>query len=196
MRKILVRTRETQPSRRYLGYVRVEIGEYRRALVSLLRNEAVDLIEMFDLHETMKCLDDRLSPGSDQSVVEKLSRRILQEAGARSPFSLSAEEFNGAAERFYRGTLRRRHLEEGFDFLVDDLRRRESHGARDIESSGVMEPWIGPGGALQFLSRAKREVIEGEASLNTIIPLIRLTLSTILWDIKSSVRPRREQVIA
>jgi hypothetical protein len=196
MRKILARTRGTRSSRRYPGYVRAENREYRKALVSILRNEADDLIEMLDLHETMKCLHERLSPGSGQSVVEKLLRSILQEAGAKSPFSLSAEEFNGAAEQFYRETLRKRHLEEGFDYLAKDLRRSESNKMRLVEAGCVMEHGLESSGVPRFLSRAKREVMDGEAGLSTITALIRLIIFSVMEDMESQAQDRREPVIA
>jgi hypothetical protein len=50
----------------------------------------------------------------------KLTRRILDRTGARSPLSLRGREFNMAAEDVYRGELRRAYLEEALDYLVED----------------------------------------------------------------------------
>src|SRR5262249_41227044 len=86
------------------------------------------------------------------------------EAGASSPLRLSADEFNAAAEAYYRDTLRRRHLAEGLDLLRGDVRRLD-------------EP-----GASAFLDAVAPDVLAGTAGGHALARLIHLPLRTILAD--------------
>lgn len=120
LRAILARTKRTRLSRRYPGFLRVQHEDYRRALLDTLREDAADLIEMFQLEETLSDLEARLNDPAQHSAAGKLTRGIL-DGKQSSPMRLRAEEFNLQAERYYRDTLRRRHLAEAFAFLREDL---------------------------------------------------------------------------
>ena len=56
------------------------------------------------------------------------SRRILEHVGARSALSLRAQEFNMGAEEVYRGELRRSHLVEALDYLLEDSETVKNFG--------------------------------------------------------------------
>lgn len=124
LRAILARTKRTRASRRYPGFLRVYQEDYRRALFETLREDAADLIEMFGLQQTLADLEARLDDPAELSATGKLMRGILG-GKQHSPLQLRAEEFNLQAERFYRDTLRRRHLAEGLAFLREDARALE-----------------------------------------------------------------------
>src|SRR5262245_66154090 len=80
---------------------------------------------MFGLRETLADLKARLDDPANHSAAGKLARGILENVDLRSPMQMKAEEFNLQAERYYRDTLRRRHIAEAFEFLINDLRVQE-----------------------------------------------------------------------
>ena len=102
MRRILAITARTRQSRRYPGYTRVHNSEYLKALLKVLQEDAADLIEILKLADLIRDLGERLEYPGIHSAAAKLVAAILQEAGARSPLSLKAEDFNLAAEKYYR----------------------------------------------------------------------------------------------
>ena len=66
MKGVLERCDQVRASHRYPGYLRVYNTEYCRALVRRLESEAADLIDLFDMGETMEELKERLegAPGT------------------------------------------------------------------------------------------------------------------------------------
>jgi hypothetical protein len=138
LRAILARTKRTRLSRRYPGFLRVQHEDYRRALLDTLREDAADLIEMFRLEETISDLEARLNDPAQLSAAGKLTRGIL-DGKQSSPMRLRAEEFNLQAERYYRDTLRRRHLAEAFAFLREDLHAQafDSEPGDALQESGA-----------------------------------------------------------
>lgn len=120
LKSVLARTRAIRPSRRYPGYRRVYTDEYRRALVRTIREEAPDLVEMLGMGEVLDELDHRLAnPGERAS--HRLLAGILDEAGSRDPMKVEARTFNLAAERYYRGRLRRAQVDESLRLLREEL---------------------------------------------------------------------------
>ena len=118
--RLLEEVRATRFSHRYPGYIRVKLDEYRWALVRVLRREARHLIAQFGAEELLDDLEDRLRTAG-ASAADRLTRGILDTAGARAPLKLPAEIFNQAAEQYYRNALRSRQMEEGLDALQEDL---------------------------------------------------------------------------
>lgn len=131
---LLRKTAKTRGSRRYPGYLRVHVQEYRLALLDFMENDCPDLVDMFGIRDSLIRLragiqDPRLGAAG------KLTRRILDHAGVRSPFSLRGWEFNMAAEEVYRHQLRRDYLLEALDYTAEDstaLARHLPHTDVDI----------------------------------------------------------------
>ncbi|MEI6125842.1 MAG: hypothetical protein WCQ99_04735, partial [Pseudomonadota bacterium] len=132
MLRILKKVRKTRMSRRYPGYIRLYNLEYQKALIEILKEDAADLIEMLQLSATMENLNDRILYPDRLSASGNLTRGILHEANAASPLKLSADEFNSAAEKFYRSSLRKRHMEEALAVLEADCRDADQEaGAKE-----------------------------------------------------------------
>ena len=183
LRKILLRTRNVRASNRYPGYLRVQNREYCRALVQILLEDGAGLIELLGLEETMADLMARLEHPERHSAAGKLTRGILDSTHARTPLQLTARDFNVGAERFYRETLRRRHLAEGLCFLEEDCRRADL--AATNLADGVREALamiLEGESATRFLAGAQREVHGERASVDTLRKLIGLLLVTVHQD--------------
>lgn len=171
--KVLGRTARTRPSRRYPGYIRVYHGEYRQALLAVIREDGADLVEHMGLTETLKDLELRIAHPEMHGAAAVITGGILQATNALHPLQLDADEFNLAAERYYRSTLRQRHTHEGLEVLTGELREAE----RDPRLQALMKAVLGPDDAQGFLGRLTSALDDlGEEDLHRLIHLILLTV--------------------
>ncbi len=180
LQRILAGVPRTRPSNRYPGYIRVHQQTYGLALLQLLRQEAADLVEGFDLAATLDDLEQRLTTPAENGAAGRLARGILDEAGAKSPLDLSAGEFNTAAEAYYRGTLRRRQIQEGLTLFARDLAAIDApwtwrHGTYNRHLLDLLDGRD----ARKYLYDHKTAVLDetaDEDALQTLICLFILTL--------------------
>lgn len=127
--RILERTPDTRPSHRYPGYVRVKLAAYRKALIDSLCEDGADLVEALDAAPLLEDLRNRVESGSHRSAATRLTADICKTAGVRNAFACHAESFSLAAETFYRGALKQRHLAEAWQVVREDLKQMEQQGA-------------------------------------------------------------------
>jgi hypothetical protein len=116
---LVSRARRVRPSRRYPGYVRTHVQEYRLALLDFIEEQGADLIGMFGVRGLLTDLRARIME-PELGAAGKLTRRVLERTGSGSPLSLRARDFNMAAEEVYRGELQTSHLAEALEYLRDD----------------------------------------------------------------------------
>ena len=180
---ILEKTREARPSRRYPGYLRVKVSDYRLALLRVLREEGQDLIEMLGLEDTIRDLELRLSDPDAFSAAGRLTKGILGELNASAPMRVPADDFNRGAERYYRGGLRQRHMEEGLAILEEDLRDLERAAARGgaLECS-VLHALGEGGGAAGFIAAARGDLLAERLDAGSLRRLMNLTLLSVTRD--------------
>jgi hypothetical protein len=182
MMKILAKTKKTRASRRYPGYLRVRLPDYCRALVAALEEDAADLIESLQLTETVDLLRRRLREPQEYAASGKLTTGILEETGARSPLKLSGNEFNLAAEHYYRETLRRRHMEEAVQSLLNNLRDIDRDQPADHRYRAIASQIIGTGSARDFFEARKAGLLAETLDERTLAQCIQLTLLAIQRD--------------
>jgi hypothetical protein len=181
--KILKKTAGIRSSHRYPGYLRVQIHEYRKALLQILREDAADLIELMGLHETLSDLEKRLTEPDLRSAAGRLTSGILNEVNATSPLRVNAREFNVGAENYYRTTLRRQHLEESFNFLVKDCNELDrEQGTLDEPLRKALRVILNGLGATRFVETAKDDVLSERADIPTLQRLINLLLFKVHHD--------------
>lgn len=190
LRRILLRTREVRDSHRYPGYLRVYNREYCRALVQILLEDGADLIEMLNLSGMMEELMARLEHPEKYSAAGKLTHGILDTLNAtRSPLAINALEFNQGAEKFYRETLRQRHMAEAFHFLEDDCRQLDrTPGVMDDPTWGALANILAGGSATAFLRSVQREVLAERLAAPQLRKLIGLLLLTVHRDSEQADR--------
>ncbi|MCL5125757.1 MAG: hypothetical protein M1511_14905 [Deltaproteobacteria bacterium] len=183
LRKVLDQTRGLRHSRRYPGYLRVHNHEYLIGLVRLIRAEAYDLIEAFNLHGLLDDLCRRIQNPSEFSSTGRLTKAILETLGAKSPMNVDAETFNLSAEEFYRAALKRDHIREGINFLLEDLDSMEvySNVPEQIyrEALDYVVKDIDP---QKFINRIRDDILNEEIPLNILGKLIYLVIITIHHD--------------
>ncbi len=187
LQRILQRVSRMRKSRRYPGYLRVHNVEYRKALVRILTEDAADLIGILGLEETLKDLMNRLDHPDVFSTAAKLTRGIVEEANTDSPMKLSAEEFNSAAEKYYRERLRKRHLTEAVQCLERDVRQTDwpSPDAGPAFIRGL-KATLDDRCPKDFLGSVKEDVIEDRISLGPLVKLIHFFLLHVYLEKRKS----------
>ncbi|MCB1032285.1 MAG: hypothetical protein KDD47_00435, partial [Acidobacteria bacterium] len=108
-------------SSRYPGYLRVPTSKYLEALAMDLRHRDPALSELHPPH-LLETLEQRVRCPRE-SASGRLATEICEELGARDPLKVDAATFNEGAETYYRGTLRRRHLDQGFEAALEAVSR-------------------------------------------------------------------------
>ena len=180
LRRIIERTWGVRYSRRYRGYLRVYNRQYRLALANLIRSDAADLIELLGLEDTMYSLVRRLEEPRQHSAAGKITQGILGELGVDSPLRADATEFNIAAERYYRSSLRKRHIEEAITFLAGDFKTMDSaSGSLDPAAKQAARYLLQDRSASQFLAAVRDDLIGETLPRNALITLIKLFVITI-----------------
>lgn len=180
LRRIIEKAAKVRSSRRYPGYLRVYNLEYRKALLKIIREDAADLVEMLGLEETMDDLSLRLEHPNDNAAASRMTGAILERAGVKSPLQMKADDFNKAAEEFYRTDLKGRHIREAFRLLEEDLRRVENASAKDKpEIRKALQFTLNDQAASGFVSIARRKVLDEEISTGDLIKLINLVLISV-----------------
>jgi hypothetical protein len=183
LQAIIEKAREVRPSRRYPGYLRVQVSEYRLALLHLLREDAGDLIEMMGLQETIADLERRLVDPDRHSAAGKLTRGILGELNATNPMRVAADDFNRGAERYYRGGLRQRHIEEGVAILEQDFRELDrAAGGGGVLERATLHALGEEGGAAAYLAGVKGDLLGERLDAEGLRRLMNLTLLSVARD--------------
>jgi hypothetical protein len=194
LKHILKYTEGIRTSSRYPGYFRVHTAEYKKALVRFLEQEATDLIETLHLKETFRDLKRRIEHPAEHSTGSRLTRSILQTANAKSPFDLDAENFNAAAESYFRNGLRLGHMEEGVGDLAERFRRdrgfqqflRERDPSLPRRLLGNRTPEV-------FWNGLPQKMAQGMLSLKEIENLTQALLLSIAFDAERADITTHEQ---
>ena len=185
MAKILKKTKKIRPSNRYRGYLRVYNIEYRRALIEILKEDAADLIEMMRLGESIKDLLER-TENPAFSTAGKLTRGILAQTGASSPMKLSGDEFNLAAEQYYRDILRKHHICEAFGSLEEDVKKLEGYAILNrYECNKALSSILKERNMSEVLESVKIGIREETVPVDELKTLIRIILLSVYTDMKS-----------
>ena len=192
LHRILARTAGIRPSHRYPGYLRVELHQYRKALLSLLREDAADLIELMDLRETLDNLEQRLDDPQRHSSSGRLTAGILSELNESSPLDCQAREFNVGAENYYRTTLRRRHLHEALGFLAESYAALDGNDLDDLQRQALNALTQG-GSAGLFLEECTKDILEEDADIPTLKRLMNLVLFMAHHDADSAMKSKDTQ---
>jgi len=180
LQRLLQNVPETRFSHRYPGYVRVKIKAYQRALVGLIRRDAPELVEHFQAGPCLDDLEARLMSPRD-GAAGRLTRGILNEAGAQAPLQLPAEAFNQAGEQYYRNTLRRKHMEEGLDLFEKALAAIDAPTTwRQGRYNRPLYKLLRGRNAGEFLARHRQALLFEMASEETLTKLIHLFILTTL----------------
>lgn len=183
MRKIVAKSERVRPSRRYPGYLRMYHTEYCRSLIRIIREDAADLIDLFNMKETMDDLAMRIDDAEQYAASGRLKRGILDKGGLNSPMSLNGDDFNRLAEDYYRNDLRKDHFWEAWHFFQKDIHRIELSVSREGGMiRGALRAILGSQNALNFITVHERDVLEEKASVDVIEKILHLLILTLHED--------------
>jgi len=121
LKQLVSRISHTRKSRRYPGYTRIKIKDYKQALVNTLKKDGHALIENFKLHATIADLQGRIQSPDTRSACGRLVTGILDTRKKHDPMAYAGEVFNREAEQYYQETLRKQHMAEGFKTLISEF---------------------------------------------------------------------------
>ena len=177
---ILKKVRKTRPSRRYDGFVRVRRQEYMSGLVQTIKKDGAGLIRELGMEETIRDLELRIQQPDQYSAAGKLTRSILDKAGADSPMKLSGHEFNAAAEQYYLHDLKNENLKDAVEVLkagVSELDSMRSWRGGEYNQS-LMSVLRGKN-ASDFIDSARDDLLSEQLSQKKLAQLIQLTMLVI-----------------
>ncbi len=173
-------TANIRVSRRYTGYTRVQLADFRCMLVKKLKKDAPELIEMAGLPSTIADLEDQIIFNRQDTVAHRLTRRICETAGASSPMSLPGDTFNAAAESFYRAQLKKEQMGEAIDLWGEALHRLDNMAAwRDGTYNQALLSVLKGKDAPDLIMNLRSAIIAEELPLPTVTRLIHLMLLTL-----------------
>lgn len=191
MKRIIERTGKIRHSRRYPGYLRVKLNEYLKALADIIEEDGRQLIEMSDMQEIVNDLKLRVGNAEGASALSRLTRGILQEANTDSPFKIDGDEFNLSAERYYRNSLKKRHVRESIALLEESLTAIDRGSYQNRPILEAIKFAVEEEKATQFVHRITDEVIDGKLSYDCVARLIYLII--IVECFEQSIQKRREE---
>jgi hypothetical protein len=190
---IIKKTARTRLSRRYSGYTRVRVSDFRQALLYRLQEDAPDLIEMGGMDETLRDLAARIDSGSGHAVCDRLAARICEVAGVSSPLALTGEQFNAAAETLYRERLKREQMDEALDFWVQRVRRLDGMSTwRGGYYNQALFSILGGRDAEAYIGMVRTALISEDLPLPAIVNLIHLMLLTLNFMQRQAAADRME----
>jgi hypothetical protein len=192
---IIADCERVRPSGRYRGYVKVPVLEYRRALVRVLRRDAAELITAQGMEETLRDLEERIDPAGATAADVRLNNAILGHAGARKSMRMRADDFNAAAEQYYRTGLRERHIDQALELLAEDLRALDQAEDLDDAQRWAVRYVLGAQSASEFLAQVRDAVRHETLPLRELQKLIALALITIHVDATTG-NPRHDAATA
>ena len=137
---------------------------------------------LLGLATTLEDLEQRLHDPR-HSALGRLTNSILGELNAESPLEVDSRDFNCGAERYYRTTLRQRHMGEAYGFLEDSCRLMELDAARgDADLRRNLATILQGRQGGEFLCRARGELLEERADSATLRQVMNLLLLSVCHD--------------
>jgi len=177
LRRIVTLVERQRPSRRYRGYLRIEVAAYQQACLDLLKQDCRTIDGLAGADPTFAALEAMLK-GTEPSAAGRLTGAILKSCGrATDPMQVEAATFNRAVERYYRRDLCSLHLADGLETLVQDGGRLDA--SPDPEVIACKNRLTGKAPAALFIREAGSRVLAGEATDQEIHCLLLLGLLII-----------------
>jgi len=174
LRQIVAQVERQRPSRRYRGFVRIEVAAYQQACLELLRRECGPDNGRQEAGAIFEALAAMLA-GTAPTAAARLTGAILNRHGrGGDPMRIGAADFNRAAESYYRTGLCRLPLHNGLEALIADGLHLDA--CTDPAIGALKERLLGSAPAALFIRETGHRVLAGTASGQEIHVLLLLTL--------------------
>jgi hypothetical protein len=179
-------------SRRAPGCLEVPLAAYRRALVAFLQQQGQQIVARLEMEPVVADLARRLDQPAGVAAAERLLEGIRCRAGGLRA-RITAEEFNLAAEAYYRDDLRRRQLEESVRLLEEDVATYD-RPERSHELRASLRSVLGERGAASYLACVRGEVIAERLPIDELQRMILLVLISVACDTEDAEEQRHAQL--
>lgn len=180
LRNILKYAKGQRASKRYKNYTRVAVGEYRLALVDYLNTEAADLIEELDARYVLDNLRRRLMEKNHSAAGRLISHTVDSIGSCRTPGRIPADMFNAATENYYRTELKKKHISEGLQVLVEDcadLEKTDNYHLKEVMRN------ISPDkGCTDYLNSVRQDILDECISAESVRKLLHLCLGVVYYE--------------
>ncbi|NCC25742.1 MAG: hypothetical protein EOM25_11205 [Deltaproteobacteria bacterium] len=140
---IVSRTRKTRSSRRYKGYIRVHLNEYRLALLRCLAEWRPEVVEAFGGPGLLEETEARIVNREAEAAWSRMTKDGLRCLRRQSVFATGAREMNAALEKQCRGRWRNRYVREGAAWVARDM---AAFSGMLAEACPETMAWIGASG--------------------------------------------------
>jgi hypothetical protein len=159
MGRILTFCHNTRHSHRYKGYLRIPAIEYQCALIRLLYKDGRDLIDMLQLGPTLSDLSQRVNDPIGNAVAHRIIHQIAGQK-KRSALRVSSQEFNTAAENYYRNQLRIDHMREAYAVFREAAQELDSWKSWRAGRHNQVMLWLFAGKSVdEFLAMTRRDAL-------------------------------------
>lgn len=189
LKKILSRISKTRMSRRYSGYTRVRMMDYKIALIDILKQDGQNLIQSFRMKGLISDLETRIRYPETCSTSGKLVTGIMQAEKNKKPLKLRGEIFNKRAEKYYVNDLRKKQTMEGFNVLVNEFSQMELWANfREPAYKKAIKSIIKDQDLDKFLSEIKDHLKENSLSQKNLKKMIFLIILYVNKETKNFER--------
>ncbi|MBM9536095.1 hypothetical protein [Desulfobulbus alkaliphilus] len=177
LRRIIDQVEQRRPSRRYRGFIRIEVAAYQQSCLKLLQKECAMQDDQAMAAMILDPLEAMLK-GTAPTAAARLTTEILSEMGRNTnPMHVRAADFNRAAEIYYRTNLLQTHLKNGLETLIEDGRRLDACSAPSV--CLIREQLTGTIPAALLIGQIGSRVLTGKAAIDEIQRLLLLILLII-----------------
>lgn len=174
MHRLAAMTKGSSASR-HSDYIRLELSQYRLALLRLIEEDGADCIELLGLKPMLEDLRSRIQH-PELTACGKLMNGIVQRCGKSNALAVDAREFNIAAEHYYRVELKQKHLRESLRFIRNTLKDQTTARIAGLH-------WIfGDLSPTHFLNEIEDSLVQDNLKPAQLRALLNLVLSIIHWN--------------
>ncbi len=175
LRSILTHVPSQRPSKRYKNYIRVQMHDYRLALLRYLTTRGTGIVEEFGAEKLLESLQERLIDPQLAAAGKIIAHATGILRGKRTAGKIPADMFNAATEKYYRTELKANQLQEGLAVLLADCMELEHVADCNLrEVMKAIDPEIS---AHEYLRRVEKSVRMENASPATLRHMLHLCLA-------------------
>ncbi|MFH2057786.1 MAG: hypothetical protein ABIJ59_02670, partial [Pseudomonadota bacterium] len=161
LKKIVSKISKTRMSRRYPGYTRVKVVDYKKALIQLIIQDGQDLIQVLNMQDILSDLEARINDPVLYSTSGKLVNKILDGQKSQDPMKMGSNAFNQKAEKYYIHDLRKQQMDQGFKVLTEEFAKMDLWaGYRDPALREVINTILNGKDLISFLAGVKHSCLD------------------------------------
>jgi len=190
LQQIVAKIPKTRVSRRYPGYTRIRLLDYKKTLIKLIQTDGKELVQSFSMEATLSDLGERIRDPDTFSVAGKLNRGILKKEKKKDPMRFRGDIFNKKAEDFYINDLREQQMEESFAALKKEFHQMDVWVSHDQSPHReAIKTILGEKDLYTFLADVEAGVLDHSLDLIALKKLLYLIMLYVNMENKNETSP-------